>query len=205
MNYYNPEMRVRRPRDAAENPVGAPREDRAQLLRKRAALQKALDEIGLKPDDIRGIDDITKLPFTTKTDLRDTYPFGLFAVPREELTRIHASSGTTGKQTVVGYTANDVKVWATCAARSIVGIGGTKDDFVHVSYGYGLFTGGLGLHYGAEELGATAIPVSSGNTAAGADFAGLRLWISSAARRRMRCTSARPCATKGIDPEKPAP
>ena len=154
---------MRRPRDAAE--IQSERLVKiVRLLRKRAALQKALDEIGLKPDDIRGIDDITKLPFTTKTDLRDTYPFGLFAVPREELTRIHASSGTTGKQTVVGYTANDVKVWATCAARSIVGIGGTKDDFVHVSYGYGLFTGGLGLHYGAEELGATAIPVSSGNT-----------------------------------------
>ena len=127
--------------------------------------KKRFDEMGLLPGDIRGIEDITKLPFTTKTDLRDTYPFGLFAVPREELARIHASSGTTGKQTVVGYTKNDVKVWATCAARSIVGIGGTKDDFVHVSYGYGLFTGGLGLHYGAEELGATAIPVSSGNTA----------------------------------------
>ncbi|HJB61949.1 MAG TPA: phenylacetate--CoA ligase [Candidatus Ruminococcus gallistercoris] len=127
--------------------------------------KKRFDEMGLLPGDIHGIEDITKLPFTTKTDLRDTYPFGLFAVPREELARIHASSGTTGKQTVVGYTKNDVKVWATCAARSIVGIGGTKDDFVHVSYGYGLFTGGLGLHYGAEELGATAIPVSSGNTA----------------------------------------
>ena len=127
--------------------------------------KKRFDEMGLLPGDIHGIEDITKLPFTTKTDLRDTYPFGLFAVPREELARIHASSGTTGKQTVVGYTKNDVKVWATCAARSLVGIGGTKDDFVHVSYGYGLFTGGLGLHYGAEELGATAIPVSSGNTA----------------------------------------
>ena len=115
--------------------------------------KKRFEEMGLLPGDIHGIEDITKLPFTTKTDLRDTYPFGLFAVPREELARIHASSGTTGKQTVVGYTKNDVKVWATCAARSIVGIGGTKDDFVHVSYGYGLFTGGLGLHYGAEEIG----------------------------------------------------
>lgn len=127
-------------------------------------LRKRMDEIGLLPGDIKSIDDVYKLPFTTKTDLRDTYPFGMFAVPKRELYRIHASSGTTGKQTVVGYTKNDVDVWARCAARSIVGVGGTKDDFVHVSYGYGLFTGGLGLHYGAEKLGATAIPVSSGNT-----------------------------------------
>ena len=127
-------------------------------------LRKRMDEMGLQPGDIKSIDDVHKLPFTTKTDLRDTYPFGMFAVPKSELYRIHASSGTTGKQTVVGYTKNDVDVWARCAARSIVGVGGTKDDFVHVSYGYGLFTGGLGLHYGAEKLGATAIPVSSGNT-----------------------------------------
>lgn len=127
-------------------------------------LRKRMDEMGLLPGDIKSIDDVHKLPFTTKTDLRDTYPFGMFAVPKSELYRIHASSGTTGKQTVVGYTKNDVDVWARCAARSIVGVGGTKDDFVHVSYGYGLFTGGLGLHYGAEKLGATAIPVSSGNT-----------------------------------------
>lgn len=126
--------------------------------------KKKFDEMGLKPEDIRSIDDIVKLPFTVKQDLRDTYPFGLVAVPRKELARVHASSGTTGKQTVVAYTKNDINVWARCAARSIVGVGGTKDDFVHVSYGYGLFTGGLGLHYGAEALGATAIPVSSGNT-----------------------------------------
>lgn len=126
--------------------------------------KKKLDESGIVPEDIHSIDDVVRLPFTVKQDLRDTYPFGLFAVPRGDLVRIHASSGTTGKQTVVGYTQNDVDVWARCAARSIVEAGGTKDDFVHVSYGYGLFTGGLGLHYGAEALGATAIPVSSGNT-----------------------------------------
>lgn len=126
--------------------------------------KKLLDENGVLPGDIRSIDDIVKLPFTVKQDLRDTYPFGMFAVPRADLMRIHASSGTTGKQTVVGYTKSDVDVWARCAARSIVGAGGTKEDFIHVSYGYGLFTGGLGLHYGAEALGATAIPVSSGNT-----------------------------------------
>ncbi len=126
--------------------------------------RQKLDELGIKPEDIKTIDDIVKLPFTYKQDLRDTYPFGLMAVPREDLVRIHASSGTTGKQTVVAYTQNDIDVWSECAARSIVGAGGSKDDFVHVSYGYGLFTGGLGLHYGAECLGATAIPVSSGNT-----------------------------------------
>ena len=122
------------------------------------------DSLGIKPGDIRGIEDITKLPFTVKTELRDNYPFGLFAVPQSELVRIHASSGTTGKQTVVGYTAKDIEVWAECAARSIAAAGGTREDIVHVSYGYGLFTGGLGLHYGAEYLGATALPVSTGNT-----------------------------------------
>ena len=126
--------------------------------------RKRFDEMGLLPGDIKSIDDITKLPFTVKTDLRDTYPFGMFAVPKEELVRIHASSGTTGKQTVVGYTHNDIDVWARSAARALASIGATKSDYIHVSYGYGLFTGGLGLHYGAEKLGATAIPVSSGNT-----------------------------------------
>ena len=126
--------------------------------------KQRMDEAGILPGDIKDIDDVKKLPFTTKQDLRDTYPFGLFAVPREELARIHASSGTTGKQTVVGYTKADIDAWATGAARSIVMAGGTQADLVHVSYGYGLFTGGLGLHYGAEKLGATAIPVSSGNT-----------------------------------------
>ena len=122
------------------------------------------DSLGIKPGDIRGIEDITKLPFTVKTDLRDNYPFGLFAVPQSELVRIHASSGTTGKQTVVGYTAKDIEVWAECAARSIAAAGGTREDIVHVSYGYGLFTGVLGLHYGAEYLGATPMPVTTGNT-----------------------------------------
>ncbi len=127
--------------------------------------KQKFDEMGLSPDDIQGIEDITKLPFTLKTDLRDNYPFGLFAVPNTELVRIHASSGTTGKQTVVGYTKNDINIWAESAARAIAATGGTKDDIVHVSYGYGLFTGGLGLHYGAEYLGATTVPVSTGNTA----------------------------------------
>ncbi len=126
--------------------------------------KEKMDAMGLKPEDIRSIDDIVRLPFTYKTDLRDHFPYGLFAVPREELVRIHASSGTTGKQTVVGYTRNDIEVWADGAARALAAAGCTTSDFVHVSYGYGLFTGGLGLHYGAEKLGAAAIPVSSGNT-----------------------------------------
>ena len=122
------------------------------------------DEMGLKPEDIHSIDDIGKLPFTVKQDLRDHYPFGLFAVPRDELVRVHASSGTTGKQTVVGYTRGDIDRWSECAARAFTAAGTTPSDYIHVSYGYGLFTGGMGLHYGAEKLGATAIPVSSGNT-----------------------------------------
>ncbi len=122
------------------------------------------DEMGITPDDIHTIDDITKLPFTVKTDLRDNYPFGLFAVPQSDIVRIHASSGTTGKQTVVGYTQHDIDIWSEGAARSISAAGGTKNDMIHISYGYGLFTGGLGMHYGAEYMGATAIPVSSGNT-----------------------------------------
>ncbi len=127
--------------------------------------KRKFDEMGLEPGDIRSIDDLPKLPFTYKQDLRDNYPFGLFARPKEDLVRIHASSGTTGKQTVVGYTQNDIDGWARAAARCIVAAGGNKNDLVHVSYGYGLFTGGLGLHYGAEKLGAVALPVSSGNTA----------------------------------------
>lgn len=123
-----------------------------------------LDEAGINPDDIRSVDDLHRLPFTTKQDFRDNYPFGMFAVPKEKLIRIHASSGTTGKQTVVGYTQNDIDAWAEDTARALVAAGATKSDYVHVSYGYGLFTGGMGLHYGAEKLGATAIPVSSGNT-----------------------------------------
>lgn len=126
--------------------------------------KKKFDEIGLLPQDIKSIDDISKLPFTVKQDLRDNYPFDLFAVPKEEVVRIHASSGTTGKQTVVGYTKRDIDHWSEGCARAIIAAGGTQSDFVHISYGYGLFTGGLGLHYGAEKMKATVIPVSSGNT-----------------------------------------
>ncbi len=127
--------------------------------------RQRMDEAGVKPEDIKCLDDIRKLPFTSKQDLRDTYPYGMFAVPMEEVTRIHASSGTTGKQIVVGYTDGDMDIWDTCVARQLVATGATKEDKVHVSYGYGLFTGGLGLHGGSQKLGCTTIPVSSGNTA----------------------------------------
>ncbi len=126
--------------------------------------KQKFDEMGIKPSDIKSIDDLAKLPFTYKQDLRDTYPYGLFATDMDDVVRIHASSGTTGKQTVVGYTANDIDAWAQCCARAIVAAGGDNKSKIHVSYGYGLFTGGLGLHYGSEKLGSTAIPVSSGNT-----------------------------------------
>jgi len=126
--------------------------------------KKKLDDAGYKPGDIKTLDDLKELPFTSKEDLRDNYPFGLFAVPMRDIVRIHASSGTTGKPTVVGYTADDIQVWADLVARTIAACGGDPDDVVHVAYGYGLFTGGLGLHYGAEMLGATALPMSGGNT-----------------------------------------
>lgn len=123
-----------------------------------------MEEKGLTPADIHGVEDLHKLPFTCKQDLRDTYPYGLFAVPMDDVVRLHASSGTTGKQIVVGYTQHDLDIWDEIAARQLVAVGGSKHDMVHVSYGYGLFTGGFGLHGGAQRLGATAIPVSSGNT-----------------------------------------
>ena len=126
--------------------------------------RQRFDSMGLKPEDIRSIDDITKLPFTYKQDLRDNYPYGLFAVPMEEVVRIHASSGTTGKQTVVGYTANDLKLWGEVMARTIGAGGVTKTDIGHICYGYGLFTGGLGGGLGSETMGCATIPASTGNT-----------------------------------------
>src|SRR6185295_3132303 len=126
--------------------------------------RKAFDGAGVHPRDCRSLADLARFPFTVKTDLRDNYPFGMFAVPREEVVRIHASSGTTGKPTVVGYTAKDIETWATVMARSIRAAGGRAGDIIHVAYGYGLFTGGLGAHYGAEKLGATVIPMSGGMT-----------------------------------------
>ena len=123
-----------------------------------------MQEKGVRPEDVRRIEDVAKQPFTTKTDFRDQYPFGMFAVPQREIVRIHASSGTTGKPTVVGYTRADIDNWAECAARSLACGGATADDTVQIAYGYGLFTGGLGMHYGTEKLGAAALPMSAGNT-----------------------------------------
>ena len=123
-----------------------------------------MQEIGLLPHDIKSIEDINKLPFTTKDDLRDNYPFGLFAVPQSEIVRVHASSGTTGKATVVGYTRRDIDIWAECVARCLSMAGVTRNDIIQVAYGYGLFTGGLGAHYGAEQIGATVVPMSTGNS-----------------------------------------
>jgi phenylacetate-CoA ligase len=132
--------------------------DNVELYRRR------FDEAGVHPDDCRSLDDLASFPFTTKAELRDSYPFGMFAVPLDRVVRIHASSGTTGQPTVVGYTARDVETWADVVARSIRAAGGRPGDRVHVAYGYGLFTGGLGAHYGAERLGCTVIPVSGGMT-----------------------------------------
>ncbi|MBT3436858.1 MAG: phenylacetate--CoA ligase [Oceanospirillaceae bacterium] len=146
-----------------------------QLERMRWSLQHAYDNVphyknsfdaaGIAPGDLTNLSDLSQFPFTTKSDLRDNYPFNMFAVPQKDVVRVHASSGTTGKPTVVGYTADDIDTWATVMARSIRAAGGTAEDMVHVSYGYGLFTGGLGAHYGAEKLGCTVIPMSGGQTA----------------------------------------
>ena len=129
-----------------------------------AFYRRRMDEMGVKPGDIKTIDDIVKLPFTYKNDLRDHYPFGLFAVPMHEIVRVHASSGTTGKATTVGYTKNDIENWREVLARCLTMAGISQNDIMQVSYGYGLFTGGLGVHYGAETVGCTVIPVSGGNT-----------------------------------------
>ncbi|MFA0822123.1 MAG: phenylacetate--CoA ligase family protein [Methanomethylovorans sp.] len=126
--------------------------------------RKRFDEAGIRPEDIKTLADVTKMPFTYKKDLRDTYPTGMFCVPNEQLVRFHVSSGTTGKPTVVGYTKNDINEWAISLARAMTSIGVGRGDIIQISYGYGLFTGGLGLHYGAEEVGCTVLPTSSGNT-----------------------------------------
>ncbi|MFY4722458.1 phenylacetate--CoA ligase PaaK [Streptomyces sp. LaBMicrA B280] len=153
-----------------------PEELRAlQLERLRASLRHAYEQVpfyresfdkaGIRPEDCRSLEDLARFPFTTKADLRENYPFGMFAVPRERIRRLHASSGTTGRPTVVGYTENDLSMWADMVARSIRAAGGRPGDVVHVAYGYGLFTGGLGAHYGAERLGCTVVPASGGMTA----------------------------------------
>jgi phenylacetate-CoA ligase len=170
-------MATKRPQPGDLEPIETASRDEIsglQLHRLKATLKlayenvphyrKAFDEHGVHPDDLKQLSDIAKFPFTNKKDLRDNYPFGLFAVPREQVVRIHASSGTTGKPTVVGYTKNDIDVWADLVARSIRAAGGRAGDMVHVAYGYGLFTGGLGAHYGAERAGCTVIPMSGGQT-----------------------------------------
>jgi phenylacetate-CoA ligase len=129
-----------------------------------ASYRRKCDQAGIQPDDLKSLSDLRYFPFTTKDDLREAYPFGMFAVPRERVVRIHASSGTTGKSTVVGYTAHDIQTWAHLVARSIRAAGGRPGDAVHIAYGYGLFTGGLGTHYGAEHLGCMVIPMSGGQT-----------------------------------------
>ncbi|AZO94218.1 phenylacetate--CoA ligase [Halocella sp. SP3-1] len=126
--------------------------------------RQKMQELNVIPEDIQGVEDLKKLPFTTKQDLRDNYPYGLFAVPASEIVRVHASSGTTGKPTVVGYTRRDLTVWSEVVARTLTCAGIGKNDYIQVAYGYGLFTGGLGVHYGSEKVGATVIPISGGNT-----------------------------------------
>jgi len=170
-------MPVKRPIRAELEPIETATRDRLaalQLERLKWSLAHAYDHVphyrrkfdaaGVHPSDLVALSDLGRFPFTTKHDLRDNYPFGMFAVPRENVVRIHASSGTTGKPTVVGYTAKDIDTWALVMARSIRAAGGRPGDIIHVAYGYGLFTGGLGAHYGAEKLGATVIPMSGGMT-----------------------------------------
>jgi len=170
-------MPVTRPSPGDLEPIETASRDEVEALQLRrlqrtvrhgyenvAHYRRAFDRAGVHPDDLRQLTDLARFPFTTKADLRDNYPFGMFAVPREQVVRLHASSGTTGKPTVVGYTQNDIDTWALLVARSIRAAGGRAGDIVHVAYGYGLFTGGLGAHYGAERLGCTVIPMSGGQT-----------------------------------------
>lgn len=141
------------------------RDTTQRIYRQVPFYRSRLQAAGLLPEDVSTLDDIKRLPFTTKQDMRDNYPYGLFAVPQAEIVRIHASSGTTGKPTVVGYTKRDIGIWSEVMARTLTAAGATRQSFIQVAYGYGLFTGGLGAHYGAELIGASVIPVSSGNTA----------------------------------------
>lgn len=170
-------MSVKRPASGDLSPIETASRDEItalQLRRMQDTLQRAyanvphyrksFDAAGVNPRDLKSLSDLSKFPFLVKSDLRDNYPFGMFAVPREQVARIHASSGTTGKPTVVGYTSNDIDTWSELVARSIRAAGGRAGDIIHVAYGYGLFTGGLGAHYGAERAGCTVIPMSGGQT-----------------------------------------
>ncbi len=153
-----PQLRALQLRRLRETVASAYRHQNCGLLKQR------MDDAGVKPDDVNTLDDIRRLPFSVKTDLRDTYPYGLFTVPRGEVVRLHASSGTTGKPIVVGYTEDDIATWSDAMRRCLLACGLSRDDVIQVSYGYGLFTGGLGAHYGGEALGATVVPTSGGNT-----------------------------------------
>ncbi|WP_276717630.1 phenylacetate--CoA ligase PaaK [Pseudooceanicola nitratireducens] len=170
-------MNATNPRGVALDPIETASRDEItalQLTRLKDTLSRAyagspvyrakFDAAGVHPDDLKSLSDLSKFPFTVKQDLRDNYPYGMFAVPQDQLARVHASSGTTGKPTVVGYTKTDIDMWASVVARSIRAAGGAPGDVCHIAYGYGLFTGGLGAHYGAEKLGCTVVPVSGGMT-----------------------------------------
>jgi phenylacetate-CoA ligase len=170
-------MPVKQPAPGDLEPIERASRDELQALQLRrlqwtlqhaydnvAHYRRAFDAKGVHPSDCRSLTDLALFPFTAKADLREHYPFGMFAVPREQVVRVHASSGTTGKPTVVGYTQGDIDRWADLGARSIRAAGGRAGDMVHVAYGYGLFTGGLGAHYGAERLGCTVVPMGGGQT-----------------------------------------
>jgi phenylacetate-CoA ligase len=163
--YWNKPAETMEREEMTSLQAGRLKEIVTRLYRQQPFYRSKMQEQGLLPEDINSLDDIRKLPFTTKQDMRDNYPYGLFAVPMSEIVRIHASSGTTGRPTVVGYTKRDIGIWSEVAARSLVSAGLSKQSCIQVAYGYGLFTGGLGIHYGAELLGASVIPISSGNTA----------------------------------------
>ena len=164
MQYFQPEIETMSKAEKRELQSRRLVEIVKYAYENQAPYRAKMDAIGLKPSDIKSIDDISKLPFTVKQDLRDAYPFGMMARPRKDLVRLHASSATTGKLTVAGYTQKDIDVWGECAARALVMAGADEDSVVHVAYGYGLFTGGLGMHYGGEKLGAVVVPASAGNT-----------------------------------------
>ncbi len=163
-SYIRDEVETIPPRDMERLQVERLRSGVERVSKTVPFYREKLSEAGVTADSIRSLDDLARLPFTTKSDLRDHYPFGLLAAPMKEVVRLHASSGTTGKPTVVAYTRNDLNLWSELMARTFAAAGVTEDDVVHNAYGYGLFTGGLGFHYGAERLGATVIPVSGGNT-----------------------------------------
>ena len=162
--YYQPEIETASVEDIKKIQLERLQEQVKHVYANVPYYRDKMDKAGVKPEDIKELSDIAKLPFNYKQDLRDTYPYGMFAVPLKDVVRLHASSGTTGKQVVAGYTEGDLDIWAESVARALTAAGCTSDDIVHVSYGYGLFTGGLGADGGALKLGAVTVPVSSGNT-----------------------------------------